>query len=38
VRRATLALTAVASGIADGTMDVEDLPCMKDLSFKAKKK
>ena len=26
------------SGIADGTMDVEGLPCMKDLSFKANKK
>jgi len=26
------------SGIADGTMDVDGLPCMKDLSFKANKK
>jgi hypothetical protein len=26
------------SGIADGTMDVEGLPCMKDLAFKANKK
>ena len=26
------------SGIADGTMDVEGLPCMKDLSFKANKR
>jgi hypothetical protein len=26
------------SGIADGTMDVEDLPCMKDLAFKANKR
>jgi hypothetical protein len=26
------------SGIADGTMDVEGLPCMKDLSLKANKR
>jgi hypothetical protein len=26
------------TGIADGTMDVEGLPCMKDLSFKANKR
>jgi hypothetical protein len=26
------------SGIADGTMDVEGLPCMKDLAFKANKR
>jgi hypothetical protein len=26
------------SGIADGTLDIEGLPCMKDLAFKANKK
>ena len=26
------------TGIADGTMDIDGLPCMKDLSFKANKK
>jgi hypothetical protein len=26
------------SGIADGTMDIDGLPCMKDLAFKANKR